>query len=375
MVYSVEEIMLEANLASDLTRIQTTSDMMVESYLDRMVDAEYIDSFFEAGGNALETIKKTIMTMLKKIIDFLHDQLEKASNALSDGELESLMHEEPVPSLPPEYEKLIAKCNKRLSPKIPDMKEFFKLMQDAEEVMDKYTKFIEDTAAHVISEKSFHLRNLTGGKQKYIAIDREEIEKTAYKAVCEYGEVYNRIEKCLKNTRAMSVDDVHQMAEHGMKSIKELRAYEKKLNKFNDYLIKSFEKLGKLSTYGPSNAKATVYSKGSKQVSGETKETYGHVSESAVYENSEIAMFYEAEETAGAISVIQGIMTKLISGFNQIMTKHAHLTASVTSVLNTIKTFLKARRDQIRAIVASAKKKSPKESEEKPTKKVKKGDK
>ena len=60
MVYSVEEIMLEANLASDLTRIQTTSDMMVESYLDRMVGAEYIASFFEAGGNALETIKKTL---------------------------------------------------------------------------------------------------------------------------------------------------------------------------------------------------------------------------------------------------------------------------------------------------------------------------
>ena len=364
MVFTKEDIMMEATLASDITRIQTVSDMLVESFLDQMVEADNIDSFFEAGGNALEAVKKAVFGTLKKIIDFLHDQLEKLSDKLSDGELESLMKEEPVPpSLPPEYQVMIEKCNKRFSPKLPDMKEFFKLMQDADAVMDKYTKFIEDTSSHVISEKSFHLFNFNGGKKKWIAFDPEEIEKTAYKAICEYGEAYNRIEKCLKDTRPMQVDDVYQMAEHGMKSIKELRAYEKKLRKFNDYLIKSFDKLGKLSGYGPKNAKSRVYTKGSVEVSNNvtTKDSYDHKTYESVenpgvtYEKSEIAMFYEAEETAGAISAIRGIMTKLMSGFNSIATKHARLAASVSGVLNSIKSFLKARKDEIKSIVAKAK--------------------
>ena len=362
MVFTKEDIMMEATLASDITRIQTVSDLLVESFLDQMVEADNIDSFFEAGGNALEAVKKAVFGTLKKIIDFLHDQLEKLSDKLSDGELESLMKDDPVPSLPPEYQAMIDQCNKKMSPKIPDMKEFFSLMQDADAVMDKYTKYIEDTSSHVISDKSLHLRTFVSGRQKWIAIDPEEIEKMSYKAVCEYGEAYGRIQKCLKNKRAMTVDDVRQMAAHGMKSLSELRAYEKKLRKFNDYLIKSFDKLRKVSKYGPKLATTTVYSKGSKEVDGRmtTKDTYDHekmesVEESVAYENSDIAMFYEAEESAGAISAIRGIMSKMMSSFNQMATKHAGLVSAVTGVLTSIKGFLKARKEEIKSIVAKAK--------------------
>lgn len=360
MIYSKEEIMLEANLACDIAKITTASELMTESYIDQMIEADSIDSFFESGGNALEALKKGLIGAIQKVITFLRTQLEKLSDMIGEGEMKELMKEDPVPVLPEEYKKMLDKCDTWMSPKIPDMKKFFELMQEADAVMEKYSDYIERTLSHVLDSKTFSLNNFFNGKEKYIAVDMEEVDKMCYNATCDYGEVYAKIQKCLNNTRPMKQEDVYVMAEYGMKSIRELRVYEKKLAKFNDYLMKSFEKLKKVSSYGDSNSKRiNVMSQEHKTRPDDyvvNRKMSLNESVEDSYTNSEMAMYLEAEKSADAIGKVQSICSKLIGKFNAIASKHAGLSSAIAGIMNQIKSYLKSIKEKKREIIASAKK-------------------
>lgn len=360
MIYSKEEIMLEANLACDIAKITTASELMTESYIDQMIEADSIDSFFESGGNALEALKKGLIGAIQKVITFLRTQLEKLSDMIGEGEMKELMKEDPVPVLPEEYKKMLDKCDTWMSPKIPDMKKFFELMQEADAVMEKYSDYIERTLSHVLDSKTFSLNNFFNGKEKYIAVDMEEVDKMCYNATCDYGEVYAKIQKCLNNTRPMKQEDVYVMAEYGMKSIRELRVYEKKLAKFNDYLMKSFEKLKKVSSYGDSNSKRiNVMSQDHKTRPDDyvvNRKMNLNESVEDSYTNSEMAMYLEAEKSADAIGKVQSICSKLIGKFNAIASKHAGLSSAIAGIMNQIKSYLKSIKEKKREIIASAKK-------------------
>ena len=86
MIYSKEDILVESTLACDIARISTASELMTEAYIDQMIESDTIESFFESGGSALEAIKKGILGAVQKIITFLHQQLEKLSDMLGEGE-------------------------------------------------------------------------------------------------------------------------------------------------------------------------------------------------------------------------------------------------------------------------------------------------
>lgn len=375
MIYSKEDILVESTLACDIARISTASELMTEAYIDQMIESDTIESFFESGGSALEAIKKGILGAVQKIITFLHQQLEKLSDMLGEGEMKELMKEDPVPVLPEEYKKMLDKCDTWMSPKIPDMKEFFKLMQEADAVMDKYSDYIESTLSHVLDSKTFSLNNFFHGKEKMLAVDPDEINKMCYNATCEYGEAYAKIRKCLYNTRAMTKDDVYAMAEYGMKSVKELRAYEKKLAKFNDYLIKSFQKLEKVSSYGdPSSKRVHLMNKDTKHHDEDyTSARYGYESADNGFDNHAWAMFLEAEESAGAIGKVKAICSKLMSNFNAMASKHSGLSTLIAGIMKQIKAFLKSVKEKKREIIAAAKKGKSVEKDDKKT--DKKGDK
>ena len=348
---------------------------MTEAYIDQMIESDTIESFFESGGSALEAIKKGILGAVQKIITFLHQQLEKLSDMLGEGEMKELMKEDPVPVLPEEYKKMLDKCDTWMSPKIPDMKEFFKLMQEADAVMDKYSDYIESTLSHVLDSKTLSLNNFFHGKEKLLAVDPDEINKMCYNATCEYGEVYAKIRKCLNNTRAMTKDDVYVMAEYGMKSVKELRVYEKKLAKFNDYLIKSFQKLEKVSSYGdPSSKRVHIMNKETKHHDEDyTSTRYGYESADNGFDNHAWAMFLEAEESAGAIGKVKAICSKLMSNFNAMASKHSGLSTLIAGIMKQIKAFLKSVKEKKREIIAAAKKGKSVEKDDAKT--DKKGDK
>ena len=348
---------------------------MTEAYIDQMIESDTIESFFESGGSALEAIKKGILGAVQKIITFLRQQLEKLSDMLGEGEMKELMKEDPVPVLPEEYKKMLDKCDTWMSPKIPDMKEFFKLMQEADAVMDKYSDYIESTLSHVLDSKTLSLNNFFHGKEKLLAVDPDEINKMCYNATCEYGEVYAKIRKCLNNTRAMTKDDVYVMAEYGMKSVKELRAYEKKLAKFNDYLIKSFQKLEKVSSYGdPSSKRVHIMNKETKHHDEDyTSTRYGYESADNGFDNHAWAMFLEAEESAGAIGKVKAICSKLMSNFNAMASKHSGLSTLIAGIMKQIKAFLKSVKEKKREIIAAAKKGKSVEKDDAKT--DKKGDK
>lgn len=375
MIYSKEDILVESTLACDIARISTASELMTEAYIDQMIESDTIESFFESGGSALEAIKKGILGAVQKIITFLRQQLEKLSDMLGEGEMKELMKEDPVPVLPEEYKKMLDKCDTWMSPKIPDMKEFFKLMQEADAVMDKYSDYIESTLSHVLDSKTFSLNNFFHGKEKMLAVDPDEINKMCYNATCEYGEVYTKIRKCLNNTRAMTKDDVYVMAEYGMKSVKELRAYEKKLAKFNDYLIKSFQKLEKVSSYGDSSSKRVhLMNKETKHHDEDyTSTRYGYESTDNGFDNHAWAMFLEAEESAGAIGKVKAICSKLMSNFNAMASKHSGLSTLIAGIMKQIKAFLKSVKEKKREIIAAAKKGKSVEKDDAKT--DKKGDK
>lgn len=376
MIYSKEDILVESTLACDIARISTASELMTEAYIDQMIESDTIESFFESGGSALEAIKKGILGAVQKIITFLRQQLEKLSDMLGEGEMKELMKEDPVPVLPEEYKKMLDKCDTWMSPKIPDMKEFFKLMQEADAVMDKYSDYIESTLSHVLDSKTFSLNNFFHGKEKMLAVDPDEISKMCYNATCEYGEVYAKIRKCLNNTRAMTKDDVYVMAEYGMKSVKELRTYEKKLAKFNDYLIKSFQKLEKVSSYGdPGSKRVHIMNKENKHHDEEdyTSTRYGYESADNGFDNHAWAMFLEAEESAGAIGKVKAICSKLMSSFNAMASKHSGLSTLIAGIMKQIKAFLKSVKEKKREIIAAAKKGKSVEKDDKKT--DKKGDK
>lgn len=375
MIYSKEDILVESTLACDIARISTASELMTEAYIDQMIESDTIESFFESGGSALEAIKKGILGAVQKIITFLRQQLEKLSDMLGEGEMKELMKEDPVPVLPEEYKKMLDKCDTWMSPKIPDMKEFFKLMQEADAVMDKYSDYIESTLSHVLDSKTFSLNNFFHGKEKMLAVDPDEINKMCYNATCEYGEVYAKIRKCLNNTRVMTKDDVYVMAEYGMKSVKELRAYEKKLAKFNDYLIKSFQKLEKVSSYGdPSSKRVHLMNKETKHHDEDYSSTrYGYESADNGFDNHAWAMFLEAEESAGAIGKVKAICSKLMSNFNAMASKHSGLSTLIAGIMKQIKAFLKSVKEKKREIIVAAKKGKSVEKDDK--KADKKGDK
>ena len=74
MLYSKEEILLEATQASDFQKIFTMSDLMLESFMDEMDYYEYVEDeemMLEAAGKIGSTIASKASSLCEKIKEYI----------------------------------------------------------------------------------------------------------------------------------------------------------------------------------------------------------------------------------------------------------------------------------------------------------------
>ena len=91
MIYSRNEILLEATQLSDLTKITVSADMVFENFLFEFESAETEEYICEAVSGMIQTTKKMITSMIRKIKEFLNAKRQAFNEYIRKRNLRKLM--------------------------------------------------------------------------------------------------------------------------------------------------------------------------------------------------------------------------------------------------------------------------------------------
>ena len=213
MLYSKEEILLEATQASDFQKIFTMSDLMLESFMDEMDYYEYVEDeemMLEAAGKIGSTIASKASSLCEKIKEYIMKVVNHIKATKKRKQLEKLMS--------PEFKNVVRQLDDNyVLAEVPDVVELKKLIDASDKFINKFIASCEkelDKAKDRIGKDSSR-------KEKDAELKRFAMFTKS--ASDKYDEIDRKFTTVCKNKVKLTKDRIYKFVQAGIHSEDDLQ--------------------------------------------------------------------------------------------------------------------------------------------------------
>ena len=223
-MYTKNDILLESAFYGDMVKIDVATEMMCETYIDQMLEAEDEETYLEAGKGVVGSILKMIQSAIDRIAKFLRD---KVSGMKKSQEMKSILK-----TLEPETRKAIMNMKKGEKVKLPDVAKASKLLDQAEKGMDIVVQKVSSTIAAMDNMKPSKKAKEVDKLNKYIDSSTEKIAK-----------IYENVNDILSNPIDVSLETAFKYMEQGVDLTKRCERLEKELANYGKEISAAVKKI------------------------------------------------------------------------------------------------------------------------------------
>lgn len=223
-MYTKNDILLESAFYGDMTKINVATDMMCETYIDQMFEAEDEDTFNEAGKGVVGTIVKMIGGAISRIIKFLKDRVTGIKKSASMKRI--------INAMDPETKAAVLRVKSKEKVKFPDVAKASKLLDQAEKGMNIMVDKVSSSIAA--------MDNMKPSKK---AKECEKLDKYVESSVSKISSIYEQVNDVLSKPIDVPVGTAFKYMEEGVDLTKRCEAMEKQLSKYGADLSKSIQKI------------------------------------------------------------------------------------------------------------------------------------
>ena len=223
-MYTKNDILLESAFYGDMTKINVATDMMCETYIDQMFEAEDEDTFNEAGKGVVGTIVKMIGGAISRIIKFLKDRVTGIKKSANMKRI--------IDAMDPETKAAVLRVKSKEKVKFPDVAKASKLLDQAEKGMNIMVDKVSSSIAA--------MDNMKPSKK---AKECEKLDKYVESSVGKISSIYEQVNDVLSKPIDVPVGTAFKYMEEGVDLTKRCEAMEKQLSKYGADLSKSIQKI------------------------------------------------------------------------------------------------------------------------------------
>lgn len=223
-MYTKNDILLESAFYGDMTKINVATDMMCETYIDQMFEAEDEDTFNEAGKGVVGTIVKMIGGAVSRIIKFLKDRVTGIKKSAGMKRI--------INAMDPETKAAVLRVKSKEKVKFPDVAKASKLLDQAEKGMNIMVDKVSSSIAA--------MDNMKPSKK---AKECEKLDKYVESSVSKISSIYEQVNDVLSKPIDVPVGTAFKYMEEGVDLTKRCEAMEKQLSKYGADLSKSIQKI------------------------------------------------------------------------------------------------------------------------------------
>lgn len=193
MIYTKNEIVMEATLYGDLARIQVATDMMYKHYVD-MMESAIVDDDYDMMEAAEDGVKKSIAEMFSAVIDrikaYIKDKIEMVKRKLAIKKLSDIG----IKLSKAEIDKVIKNTPPDKKVKFVDVDRILTLLDRAEKGANAFVDRIAKETEKMGDMKFLDMMKAKKHLKEFIEEGRKPID-----------EIFRQIQELMKNENQMDV--------------------------------------------------------------------------------------------------------------------------------------------------------------------------
>ena len=223
-MYTKNDILLESAFFGDIVKIDVATDMMCESYIDLLYNAEDEETFNEAGAGIVGSIVKMIGSSIGRVIKFLQDRIAGIKKSAGMKKI--------LKSMEPETKEAVLKVKSKEKVKFPDVAKAEKLLDQAEKGMSVMVSKVSSSVAAMDSMSPAKKVRETEKLNTYVETSIDKISG-----------IYSTVEAVLSSPIEVPVGVAYKYMDRGIDLTKRCETLEKELSKYGAELTKSIQKI------------------------------------------------------------------------------------------------------------------------------------